>query len=141
MVEIIKIELAFGLKFVEVIEETERERCPWLFEGGREPFSAKKLETRRDGESFTAAVLDTDSCDTGNIKELDLVDAGWDCATLLPTVTELVDGTEIEQRNRDEELSGPFLKSWLEGSREKTLGYLDAMQSVGLMDCHNARMA
>ena len=123
---------------MEVIEETERERCPWLFEGCREPFNAKKLETRRDGESSTAAVPDTDSCDAGNIEELDLVDAGWDCAILLPRVTELVDGTEIEQRNRDEELPGPFLRSWLERSREKTLGYLDVMQSVGLMYRHNA---
>ena len=112
---------------MEVIEEAERECCPRLFEGCGEPVNTKKLETRRDGESSTAAVPDTDSCDTGNIKELDLEDAGRDCATLLPTVTELVDGAKVEQRNRDEELPCPFLKSWLEGSREKSLGYLDAM--------------
>ena len=43
--EVIEVDLASGLKFVDKIEEVEGKYCARLDEGGREPPDVKKLDS------------------------------------------------------------------------------------------------
>lgn len=112
-----------------MIEEAKRECRPRPLKSCRKPLNAKKLEAAGNGivGFSTAAVPDTDSCDTRNVEQLKFENAGWQCTRFALAVTELIGDAEIKQRRRDEELPCPFLKCWLEGSREEVTGYLDAM--------------
>ena len=72
-------------------------------------------------------VLDTDSLDTGNVEEHKVKGARRHRTWLSVPVTKLIGGAELKKRNRDEELPSPFLKRWLEGSRDGIMYYLDAV--------------
>jgi len=125
-VEIIKADLTSSLEHVEVIKDTECKRCARLLRGRRKPPNAPKLDTRGDNAFPAIAVLDADSCDASNIKKRELDRERWHCAALSLTMAELIGGTKVKQRDHSEELPRPFLKRWLEDSREKAV-YLTRM--------------
>ena len=77
---------------------------------------------------FTAVtVLDMDSLDTGNVKEHKVKGTRRHHTWFSVPVAKLIGGTKLEKRNQDEELPSPFLKRWLEGSRDGIMYYLDAV--------------
>ena len=72
-------------------------------------------------------VLDTDSLDTRNVEEHKVKGARRHCTWFSVLVAKLIDGAKFKKRNWDEGLPSPFLKCWLEGSRDRIMYYLDAL--------------
>lgn len=76
---------------------------------------------------MAVTVLDTDSLDTRNVEEHKVKGARRHRTWFSVLVAKLIDGAEFKKRNWDKGLPSPFLKRWLEGSRDGIMYYLDAV--------------
>ena len=110
-VYIVEVNLASGLKFVEVVQEAERECSARLFERCRKPSPAEQLETLWPLHSrfSTITIADANNRDARNVEEGNIHGGGRPRAVFANGVAKLICGTKLMERDRFEKLARPFL--------------------------------
>ena len=68
--EVVQVDLAIGLKFVDEIEETKGEGCVWPMPSGWEPSNAEQLDVWWDTRTgrVALAVGDVDRMNAGDVE-------------------------------------------------------------------------
>lgn len=91
-IDVIQVNLAPGLKLVEVIQEAKCESGAWLFQRCGKPSYAEKLSTRWSLLSRfpTVAVVNANSGNTRNIEEGEIHGGGRFLAGFTHTMTKLI---------------------------------------------------
>jgi len=97
VMEVIQINLAGGLEFVEVIEETERKSGARVVPGGREPSGTEQLDAWWNHRTirFTFTVRNLDRMDAGNVEHSERSWGGGDSAGAAVDVAEVEDRTKV----------------------------------------------
>ena len=112
--EVIEVDLASGLKFVDKIEEAEGKYCARLDEGGREPLDAKKLDSSAarwlKAVAVTKAVFDPHGLHTRDIKKREVNGLGGKETSIANAMTELVSCAQVKKGLVGEEFSIPLLR-------------------------------
>ena len=137
-VDVIEVNLASGLEFVEEIQKTERKCSARLFQCCRKPSHAKKLNTRwlLSSRLPAVAVADADSRNARNVKEGEVYSGGRHCTDFTDMVAELIRCTKIMQRDPGEELACPFLEIAVRlevGSGRRQVPHLNIVQWIQLV--------
>jgi len=112
-VEVIQIDFAVGVEFVEEVEETKRKSSAWVVPGGGEPLSAEQLDAGRGCEtvwSTTFAVCDINGMNAGDIEYCKRGWGGWDVASTTVDVAKVEDGAEVFQRHPFKMFACPTLR-------------------------------
>jgi hypothetical protein len=112
-VQIIQVDLAFCLKFVDEVEQPKSEHRTRSFPRRREPPRTHELSATeiRGASGVTEAVSDADGVNAGEVKENESGRGRGKFAAFMSMVAELVDKTKVRKGFSNKEFPGPFL--WL----------------------------
>jgi len=112
-VEVVQIDLAVGLQFVEKIEETECRSGARTVPGGRKPPSTEQLDTgwsHKTIRSTALAVRNVDGVDASDVEHSERYWGGGDGASAAAGMAEVEDGAEGFQRHPFKMLPCPMLR-------------------------------
>jgi len=111
-IEVVQINLAPGLKLMDIIEEPEREGGARAIPGSWKPSGTKELNATV-ARLFTVvvakAVSDPHSMRSGDIKEREVKGRGGEGAWVVNVVTELIRQPQVKQSSVNEEIAIPLL--------------------------------
>ena len=112
-VDVVQVNLASGLKFVEVIQEVECERGAWLFQRCGKPSYMEELDTRWSLLSRfpTVAVVNANSGNTRNIEEGEIHGRGRLPTCFTNMMTELIHSAQSEQCGCSKKIAHPLLEN------------------------------
>ena len=108
---VVEVHFALCLEFVDVVQESERERSARLFQCCRKPPHTKKLDARwlLLSRFSTVAVVDANGHDTRDVKEGEIYRGRRPRAAFANAMTKLIHGTETNHCGSGKELARPFL--------------------------------
>ena len=98
--EVIQIDLAVGLEFVDKVEEAEGERSARAVPSGGEPTCAEQLDTGRGWKTVRSTAFTVRKVDGMDASDVEHSEGNWgggDIASTAVSVTEVEDSTEVPQ--------------------------------------------
>jgi hypothetical protein len=108
--EVVQIDLAGGLKFVEEVEQTKREGSAQPPPGGREPPDTKQLDTRWGTRTITFTVGNVDGVDTGDVEQGEGDGGRWYSAGASPVVAKVENNAKVFERYAYKMCPSPTLR-------------------------------